>query len=449
MKSSSDRFKGFPETELRVAINAQFLPGRGFGGVESVLTGLIHALGELSGAKEEYVIIGPWENPEWLKPYLGPNARIVSGPKPWPSKHRAMERIQRLLQPLKSLARPFFYQLFPQIKPSPWPQVPVSDGFYESLGCNVIHFPYQEFVLCSLPSVFNPHDLQHRHFPQFFTPQLLARRETIYPAACHLAHTTVVGSQWVKGDLLHHYHLAPEKVQIIPWAPPTQVYPVPSGELLESVKVKYSLEHPFAFYPAATWEHKNHLRLLEALAQLRDRQGHMLRLVCTGTKYPPFWPKIEDALCTLNLNGQVRFLGVVPPEDLRAIYRLAQFVFIPTLFEAASGPVFEAWLEGTAVACSTVTSLPEQVADAAFLFDPFSTEAIANAAKKMSTDDQLRASLINRGARRLLDFSWDRTAKAYRAVYRHAAGRQLSEEDHFLLSWDWMRNPNREEERTP
>jgi glycosyltransferase involved in cell wall biosynthesis len=434
------------EKSVKIAINAQLKSNSGAGGVESALIGLIRALGRLQDGDEEYVIIGPSKGADWLKPYLGGNEYLVSGPStdPPPLGPRLMEQLKSALGPVKPIVKKLWRRVIPPNPPRLWPEVPISDGFYESLGCHVIHFPYQEFVLCSMPSVFNPHDLQHLHYPQFFTPLTLARRETIYPAACHFAHTTVVGSQWVKEDVLRQYRLSPEKVQIIPWAPPTQAYPAPSRDLLSAVKLKYSLEVPFAFYPAATWEHKNHLRLLEALVQLRDHERRTLRLISTGYKHPRFWPLIEQALRKLNLEGQVRFLGIVPTEDLRAIYRLAQFVIVPTLFEAASGPVFEAWLERVPIACSNVTSLPEQVGDAALLFDPFSTSSIANAANRLATDQDLREDLIERGERRLLDFSWERTAKAYRAVYRRAAGRTLSEEDLFLLSWDWMRNPKGE-----
>ena len=137
----------------------------------------------------------------------------------------------------------------------------------------------------------------------------------------------------------------------------------------------------------------------------------------------------------------MRFLGQIPSDELRAVYRLAQFVIIPTLFEAASGPLFEAWLEGVPVACSTVTSLPEQAGDAAFLFDPFSVEAIAGAIHRMNADENLRSELVCKGGERLKDFSWERTAKAYRAVYRRAARRPLTDEDLWLLKWDWMRDP--------
>jgi hypothetical protein len=62
----------------------------------------------------------------------------------------------------------------------------------------------------------------------------------------------------------------------------------------------------------------------------------------------------------------------------------------------------------------------------------------------MSTDETLRDTLRQKGSRRVADFSWERTAKAYRAVYRRAAGRLLSSEEKELLAWDWMRDPRRD-----
>jgi len=415
------------------------LPAAAAGGNEAALIGLTHALGQLTDGCEEYVIIGPWEDPHWLGPYLGPNQRVVRGPKP------SKARVGRIPRPARYLAlrsRRLVVQLMGTSRV--WPEVPVSNGFYESLRCDVVHFPYQQFVLCALPTVYNPHDLQHVHYPQFFKPTAIAWRETIYRAGCHFSQTVVAGCQWVKDDIVEHYGVSPQKVQVIPWAPPTQAYPEPTHDTLMAVRGKYQLDQPFALYPSVTWEHKNHIRLLEAIALLRDRHGLIVHLVCTGHKND-FWPRIEQRFLELDLSEQVRFLGVVPGEELRALYRLAQFVVIPSLFEAVSGPLFEAWQEGAPAACSTVTSLPEQAADAALLFDPLSVEAIADALATMSTKPGLREDLVKKGARRLQDFSWERTARAYRAVYRRAGGHPLSEEDRWLLGWDWMRQPRREQ----
>lgn len=438
---------------LRVAINAQLTPDGPSGGIVTVLRALT-ALVELDGV-EEYVFIGPYEDPEWMRPMLPPGLQIVRGPKfmtPGGWQNDRLEPLKRSLGPVRPIARGMKRLLAPQsraravsaepntVKP---PRSETSRAFFQSLGCDVIHFPFQSFEVCGIPSVYNPHDLQHLHLGEFFSAAETLRRERLYPAACRAAHTVVVASQFVKHDIVERYGVESGKVQVIPWAPA----PLPkrlnhSDESLgREVRRKYDLaDKPFALYPAMTWEHKNHLRLLEAMAYLRERDGLDLRVVCTGFK-TEFWPQVERKLNELGLNNTVKFPGMISVDDLSALYRAAQFVFIPTLFEAASAPVFEAWQHTAPVACARVTSLPEQVADAALLFDPFSVAAIASALARMSTDSMLRVDLSGRGRRRLQDFSLERTAKAYRAVYRRVASRVLSDEDRWILGRDWMKEP--------
>lgn len=431
---------------LRIAINAQLMPDGGAGGVTTVLRALT-ALAYLDDGEEEYVFIGPHAEPEWLRSMLPARQRIVRGPVNGGRWSDRLEPFKRALGTFRPAARNIKQLLNAPVAAvgtgvrasSKYFATAAPKNFYDELGCDVIHFPFQSFEPCSLPSVYNPHDLQHLHHPEFFTPDEIARRENLHPAACRGAHTVVVASQFVKRDLVERYGIAAGKVQVIPWAPP------PLPELAPDIDADHSLrlrrkhgltDKPYALYPAMTWEHKNHIRLLEAMANLRDRHGLELRLVCTGYK-TDFWPRIEQRMRDLGLREQVKFVGLVEREELSALYRAAQFVFIPTLFEAASAPVFEAWQHGAPVACSSVTSLPEQVAGAALLFDPFSVEEIAGALARMATGQSLRDDLRRRGARRLADFSLERTAKAYRAVYRRAAGHALGDEDRWLLSRDW------------
>jgi hypothetical protein len=50
-------------------INAQLKPNTGSDGVESAMIGLITALAHLDDGPKEY-IIGHWQEPDCLKPYL-------------------------------------------------------------------------------------------------------------------------------------------------------------------------------------------------------------------------------------------------------------------------------------------------------------------------------------------------------------------------------------------
>ena len=116
------------------------------------------------------------------------------------------------------------------------------------------------------------------------------------------------------------------------------------------------------------------------------------------------------------------------------MYRLCRCVVIPTKFEAASGPLWEAFAAGVPAACSNVTSLPDQAGDAALLFDPCQPEEIAGAIHQLWRDEALRRSLVERGKRNVARFTWERTARIFRAHYRRIANRCLSEEDHTLLA---------------
>lgn len=421
---------------LRIALNAQTEPGAG--GIETVLLELT-ALTELDGP-EEYIFVAHCNDVERLRSLIGTHRRIVAAPPPAPAwTPDPLEPFKRATGTLRPLARRVKRLLASSTSTSSSEATPVSKGFYESLDCDVVHFPFQCFEPCPLPTIYNPHDLQHFYFPEFFTPDELGWRERVYPSACQAAHTVVVATSVVKEDVVRHYLINPDKVQVIPWSPPPlspSVHAQTDGEQ-RIVAAKYLLDdRPFALYPAMTWEHKNHLRLLDALALLRARDVPQVQLICTGA-LKSFWPHIEKRLLELGLEKQVKFTGLIPYGDLHALYNMAQFVIIPTLYEAASAPLFEAWQHDVAVACAAVTSLPEQAADAALLFDPRSTDSVADAWARLATDDDLRRDLRRRGARRLQDFSLERTVKAYRAVYRRAAGCELNEEDRWLLSSAW------------
>lgn len=422
----------FLKSKLRIAINAQIISGSGTSSLETVLR-VLASLSQLDG-DEEYVFIGYQGEADWLKPFLNERQTLICPPLPSPSR---AETLKRAFGPLRPFIRGIKHSIagLPQANFS----VPVSDGFYENLNCDVIHFPYPDFVLCrNVPTIYNPHDLQHLHYPEFFAPDVIRRRAVMYPTACRAARTVVAASQFVKQDIVRRFGTAEDKIQVIPWSPPETVLNEFTEKDADALLEKYALPpRPFVLYPAMTWEHKNHLRLLEAVAGLREREGLIINVVCTGYKHD-FFARIDERRRELGLENQVRFPGVVTIEELSLLYRLAQFVVIPTLFEAASGPLFEAWQHNVAAACSRVTSLPEQAAGAALLFNPFSVEDIADALKIMASDENLRSELRSNGFRRLRDFDLQRTLKAYRAVYRQAAGVVLNEEDRYLLNWDWM-----------
>lgn len=366
---------------MRVVINAQLDPASS-GGIAQALSGLVRGLGSLFGP-DEYVLVCTPKSAEWLAPYTGPNQtiRINRGPKLTPARG-----------------------------------VRISDGFWESFSPDLLHFPYQAYTRTNVPTVFNPHDLQHVHLPECFSEAERGRREVLYGDACRLATAVATASTWVKNDVVRHFGIPPKNVHVIPWGIPTSLHREEDAHEPDDVLQRLGLPSGFAIYPAQTWPHKNHLRLFDALQLVYERWGTRIPLVCTGaqtTHQEALHRRVRD----LGLDEQVHFVGYVDPIDLRALYRSALFMIVPTLHEALSFPVHEALAEHLSVACSNVTSLPEQVGDAALVFDPHDTHAIADAMNRLYCDEGLRNDLSARGARRLVGISWEATAKRYRELY--------------------------------
>ncbi|MBI5653906.1 MAG: glycosyltransferase family 4 protein [Chloroflexi bacterium] len=406
---------------MRIAINAQ-LDHRGYwGGVEQFLIGLVHGLGQLSDGDEAYVIVGHWRDADWLKPHLGANQQLIHAPREMPARASPQSnRFTKLQRWLRRLAgAPAIY-------------IPPSDGYFESLGVDLVHFPYQMLSFCRTPFIYNPHDLQHLHYPDFFSPSEIAARESAMSTACRVARAVATDAHGVKADVIRHYRVPAQRVFAIPMGAPTQLYETVTDQTCAATRRKFDLPSAFALYPAQTWQHKNHLQLIEAIALLRARDHLIVNLLCTGAQNE-FYRVIAQRVGELHLEAQVRFLGFIEPTELRALYHLAQFVIHPSLFEGGGLPILEAFNEGAPVACAQITSLPEYAGDAALYFDPASVASIADAAKRMATDAALRASLRERGMARVQAFTWERTARTYRALYRHVAGQKLSAEDCALL----------------
>jgi glycosyltransferase involved in cell wall biosynthesis len=411
---------------LRVCVDARREAAGVAGGVEQIIIGLAHGLSCLTDGDEEYLFLTAPTEPDWVAPYLGGRCRILrgtttAGPSGWRGRLAAVSTIRHAWEHVSPL-------LGERTIP-----IPRSDGTLEGAEADVVHFPRQGAFLTSVPSIYQPHDLQHLHLPQYFTARARLAREVLYRAFCAQASTVVMMTHWGRDDIAEKYALPRDKVCVVPGASVLAAYPTPAAHDLERVRVKYGLPETFAFFPAQTFPHKNHLTLLDALAVARDQHGVRIPLVATGHQND-FYETISARSERLGLADQVRFVGFVDPVEIRALYRLARCMVFPSRFEGWGLPVTEAFHEGVPVVCADATSLPEVAGDAALLFPPDDASQLAEQLIRLWTDPDLRVTLVARGRARAARLSWHGTARIFRAHYRRVAGRPLSDEDDTLLA---------------
>lgn len=412
---------------LRVAVDARVPDGR-WGGVQQWVIGVASSLTALEDGDEDYAFLGRRDDQDWLPQYLHGRGRLVD---PFASK-----KVPMVGTAGRRLGRAVAYRL-PALRRAvvrrreAWtarPVLPRSPGVLERSGVEVVHFTFQAAFVTDVPSIYQPWDLQHLHLPEFFSPAERRRRDLHYRTFAERAATVIVATPWAKRDVHERLGIPLERLAVVPVPPPTNAYAEPTPADVERVERGLGLSGAFVLYPAQTWRHKNHLRLLEALAILRDHTGSAIPLVCTGATNDHY-TEVKAAVRRLGLADSVRFLGFVNPRTIRVLYGKARMLAFPSLFEGWGIPIVEAFSAGLPVACSNTTSLPDLVGDAAVVFDPYDPEAMADAIGRVWGDAALRAELVVRGRRVVARLDWAETAHLLRAHYRRIAGRPLDAAD--------------------
>lgn len=109
---------------------------------------------------------------------------------------------------------------------------------------------------------------------------------------------------------------------------------------------------------------------------------------------------IEKMIQAEELDNQVRILGYVSNDEMVYLYQHARAMVMPTFFGPTNIPPLEGFALGCPVATSRIYGLPEQVGDAALLFDPHSVEEIADCIDRLWTNDVLCAELVEKGKRK-------------------------------------------------
>jgi glycosyltransferase involved in cell wall biosynthesis len=189
----------------------------------------------------------------------------------------------------------------------------------------------------------------------------------------------------------------------------------------------------FTFYPAMTFAHKNHIRLIQALAELRDRHGIALPLLCTGRIHKPHFLNVHGEIHRLGLGEQVRFLGPLPEESLAAVFQSASFMVFPSLFEGLSQSLLEGLANGVPIVAAEQSSIPETVGKAALLFDGLDVASIKSALLHAVSDPGLLAEIAARAPYELQRYAWRDAGTVLSACYKRAAGRSLTAEERDVL----------------
>jgi glycosyltransferase involved in cell wall biosynthesis len=278
-------------------------------------------------------------------------------------------------------------------------------------------FPYSK-----KPSIYSIHDLQHVHHPEFFTTEQLAERRLVFSQCIGNATLIQASSEYMGRDFLEHFpQLTRSQVVVIPEGVDFDEFSRPRS--LADLKMKYRLPDQYLLYPAQLWHHKNHMTVLRALARL-NANGEVVPLVLTGARYQAA-DQIFKFIDENGLSGQVAHLGVVPFDELVALYQHASLLVMPSLFESNSMPILESAAAGTPIVASRIPPNEELAKHLHMrLFSPTDDVELATVLMEALQQRAVEAAKIDENRAVVRHYSWENAARGYLAAFEAIADRR-------------------------
>jgi glycosyltransferase involved in cell wall biosynthesis len=393
-------------TSHRIGVDLTGLIPGGIGGSETYVRGLIDELQLLDSPHDFYLFVSPQSQ---LRCH-NPRFQLVVNPVEQVRGRHAGSIVGRFQQ--KFTGRPLLRTL--------------EDGWQRSMvseyRLDVWFAPLTALTpqLLGCPTVITVHDLQHEAMPPFFSGQERARRSRVYPTSCHSASRIIAISEFVERELNEYFGISQEKVDVVAHGKQAlfssgSETPGNVADLLSS----YRIRKPFCFYPANTYPHKNHVRLLNAFRKIHEQGDNELQLVLTGASQ---WGEsaVASAATDLIAADRVVKLGHIPFEHLPILYQHAEFMVFPSLYEGFGIPLLEAMQSECPVLTTRCGSIPEVAGDAALFVDGEDESSIAAGILRLHQDADLRATLVERGRQQAEKFSYRRCAEQTLATLERA-----------------------------
>ena len=245
------------------------------------------------------------------------------------------------------------------------------------------------------------HDLAFERHPEAYAAPDRAYLRLTTRWALLRSKVLIAISESTRHDLVELYGVAPERVRVVPLgiAKPTATI-APPGRLAQ-----LGVDGDFVLQVGRIEPRKNQAAALEAVETLDG-----LTLVVAGPERDP------ELAARLRASPRCRVLGAVDQPTLELLYKRAQAVIVPSLYEGFGLPVLEAMARGKVVVAAMNSSLPEVGGEAALYFHD--NEEIAPVLEVALGDKPLRREMAKAAKARAAKFTWDRTAAAIAAVIR-------------------------------
>lgn len=221
----------------------------------------------------------------------------------------------------------------------------------------------------------------------------------------------LVASQFIRKDLIS-LGINSEKIEVIHNGL-DHSYFYPHTELDgDTVTINpFSIKRPYFIYASKISDiKKNHIQLIKAFSEFKEKTGLPHRLVLAGSD-GQCAKEVHKVVAKSKYNSDIFLTGYFPHRSLPEFYSCAEACIFPSEIEGVGLPIIEAMATGIPVICARAGALPEIAGDCAMYFNPENTEELANLMADIVNDSKKKERLIKTGLEWTKRFSWEKTAQ--------------------------------------
>lgn len=262
----------------------------------------------------------------------------------------------------------------------------------------------------NIPVVDIVHDINFMHRPKDFPFFYKIYYRYFFPKFAKKASRVITVSHFSKSDLVEQFNVPEDKITVIHNGCDEIYRPIPC-DVKNKIREKFTGGAPYFINIGSQNPRKNISGLIRGFDEFKkNNRSCNYKLLLVGK---PMWNKFgnDRNLKSIEHRDDIIFTGHVSLEILHLLLGSAEALAFVSFFEGFGLPIIEAMNCDVPIICSNTTSMPEVAGDAAFMIDPNSISAIAYAMREITTNEELRKSLIKKGAEQRKKFSWDVAAE--------------------------------------
>jgi glycosyltransferase involved in cell wall biosynthesis len=246
------------------------------------------------------------------------------------------------------------------------------------------------------------HDMNFWTIPSYYKNNNSTMRNQIISAkkADHI----ITISNNSKNDICKYLNIPEEKISVI--------YHGINILQFNSI-VPFELFKPYILFVGSRNKYKNFEGTIKSFSQLKKMHPD-LQLYCAGN---PASNQEINLLKSFDVLDSVMFFQA-SDKELIAFYKGAKVFVFPSFYEGFGIPILEAMASNCPVALSNTSCFPEIAQDAAAYFDPYNIDDITSTIDIILSDENYSSSLKKKGAKRVKDFSWDKSVKEHLKIYQ-------------------------------